>query len=142
MIEDGSLFTYGTLMVPEIISSLLKRPLEGEPVTLLRYRRGLIRHERYPGILPSEKHSVSGVLYRNISSHEFQILNDYEGDLYQLEVVDVSHENRQQQERAFSYVLKMEFSRLLTEVEWSLDHFILHDLDSFLTGYQGFQNKD
>ena len=57
-----NLFTYGTLMIPEIISSLLGRNLTGVGALLKDYRRALILNQTYPGICRQGESQVVSVL--------------------------------------------------------------------------------
>lgn len=133
----NSLFTYGTLMIPQIISMLIRREISGEEAVLSGYRRGLIRNETYPGIIAEPGQKVAGILYRQLSPNDLAILDQYEGDMYVLKPVTVKLNHRK--EHTVTYILHSSFAQLLTNNDWDPEHFRKHDLDRFLREYSGFQ---
>lgn len=136
---ENSLFTYGTLMIPSIISLLIGREISGEEAILSGYRRGIIRHETYPGIIVAPGEKVCGILYRQLSSHDITILDQYEGEMYLLKPVTVKLNHGR--ENTVTYILRSSFEQLLTKTDWDPEHFRKHELDRFLSGYSGFKQK-
>lgn len=132
-----NLFTYGTLMIPEIISSLLGRNLTGMGALLKDYRRALILNQSYPGITRQGESQVEGVIYYQLKPHEMEILDNYEGQMYELNPVQVVLKSGDVQE-ANVYVLKDEFKSLLSDKDWNLEAFLKNDLLHFFKGYEGF----
>ena len=133
-----SLFTYGTLMIPEIISGLIGRSISGRPATLHGYQRSLIIDATYPGIAPQCNQVVPGILYLSLKHQEIEILNDYEGDLYILSAVQVRLIHGSVSE-AKTYILKNEYHHLLTNQDWDLTTFKRQSQATFLRTYQGFK---
>lgn len=132
-----NLFCYGTLMVPEVIASLIGRSIQGTQAVLKGYRRGVIRGQTYPGILPQPEGEVSGILYQTLTEEEVMILDHYEGEMYVLaEVLIMSGAGDQIQAR--TYVLKEAYRALVTETDWDLAAFIRNDLIHFVRDYDGF----
>ncbi|MCB0667123.1 MAG: gamma-glutamylcyclotransferase, partial [Saprospiraceae bacterium] len=121
-----NLFTYGTLMIPEIISSLLGRNLTGVGALLKDYRRALILNQTYPGICRQGESQVEGVIYYQLKSHEIEILDNYEGQMYELNPVQVVLKSGDLEE-AYVYVLKDEFKSLLSDKDWNLEAFLKND---------------
>ena len=134
----NSLFTYGTLMIPQIICMLIRREISGEEAVLSGYRRGLIRNETYPGIIADPGHNVTGILYRQLSPDDLAILDQYEGEMYILKPVTVKLNYRK--EHTVTYILHSSFEQLLTEEDWDSEYFRKYDLDRFLRGYSGFKH--
>lgn len=134
-----NLFCYGTLMIPEVISSLIGRPIQGKQAVLKGFRRGVIRGQTYPGILPHSQGEVGGILYETLTEAEVMILDHYEGEMYSLaEVLIISETGDQTQAR--TYVLKEAYKALVTETDWDLAAFIRNDLIHFVKDYDGFAN--
>jgi len=131
-----SIFTYGTLMIPEIMSGLIGRSLIGQSATLSGYRRSVIINETYPGIAPHSKGVVPGILYHALEHHEIEILNHYEGHLYTLSVVNIKLSDDTILD-AYSYVLRKEYWHLLTEHDWDLETFKRQSQATFLKEYKG-----
>ena len=125
-------------MIPEIVSGLIGRSIEGDSATLQGYSRGLILRESYPGITPQPNSEVSGVLYKDLGSRDIDILNHYEGDLYLLTQVMVILTDGTLSE-AHTYVLRNEYKHLLTGQAWDLETFKHQSQAAFLKDYKGFQ---
>ena len=83
------LFTYGTLMIPEIIQSIIGRSLSGETAWLKDYRRGRLLNASYPGIIKWTGTMVEGILYHDIGFADLDRLSQYEGEQYDLALVKV-----------------------------------------------------
>lgn len=77
------LFVYGTLQLPEKLQSLLGRVPSLEPATLHGYRCGLVARADFPGIVPQADAVVNGQVLAPLSQAELDILDQYEGELYQ-----------------------------------------------------------
>src|SRR5262245_16469921 len=86
--ELTTLFTYGTLMYPEVLEALLLRTLSGTPAVLRDYERRRIEGKPYPGIFPCAGASVPGVMYSELDRLTLELLDRFEGMLYsRVEVV-------------------------------------------------------
>lgn len=77
------LFVYGTLQLPEKLQSLLGRVPSLEPATLHGYRCGLVARADFPGIVPQPDSIVNGQVLAPLDQFELEILDQYEGELYQ-----------------------------------------------------------
>ena len=74
-------FVYGTLLFPEIAQRVANISVEGEPATLLGYRRFEAKtRERgnYPAIVKDESASVDGLVYRDLSDQQIKALDEFE----------------------------------------------------------------
>ena len=132
-----SLFTYGTLMVPEIIQSLLGRQPKAEPAYLNGFERHLVMNANYPGIRPQLNGCVSGLVYFQISQNELDILNAFEGDMYEVLAVTATLISGESIPTC-TYVVKEQFENLLTDKDWSLEKFNSLHKDNFIREYHGF----
>lgn len=133
-----SLFTYGTLMLPEIIQLITGRPCSGEKATLVDFRRGKIRNESYPGITRAPGHRVEGTLYAGLQAEEINKLNSFEGDAYELTRVQVQLRDGRKAD-CLTYILKEKYLFMLTNETWSPQSFIRDHKESFLREYAGWQ---
>ncbi|MBK8501434.1 MAG: gamma-glutamylcyclotransferase [Saprospiraceae bacterium] len=134
---QSSLFTYGTLMVPEIIQALLGRQPQAKPATLDGFRRYLLLDANYPGIKTQVDNRVSGLIYYQLSQNDLDILNDFEGEPYELKPVSatlISGEGVS----TFAYIIKEQFENLLSDQDWSLEEFMALHKDNFIREYHGF----
>lgn len=146
------LFVYGSLQIPRVLERLLRRvPSQISPATLLPdtsksivYRRLPLRHVTYP-VLIRERGTdadayplVDGVVINDLSSEEYAILDAFEGDQYQRDVVSVRlrHSGKTLRD-VWTYVFpessaKRHASVIVRGEEWCLDRFQREHLDAFL----------
>lgn len=127
-----NLFTYGTLMLPEIVSTILGKPVEkGIPAVLHHYQRYPVIGENFPGITDKEDALTEGVLYTEIPTKLLCRLDAYEGDLYQRKRVEVICNGLVKQ--AWCYLIRKEhLSELDYSKEWCIDQFVEQHLMDYL----------
>ena len=79
----GKLFCYGTLQHPDVVQALLgvKRPALA--ARLDGYARSGLQGAIYPGIVPSAGASTSGLVYAQLDRDDLEILDFFEGPLYE-----------------------------------------------------------
>ena len=105
--KSVNLFVYGTLMEREQIEVLLKRKL-GEPAGAVTEGATLVVSDwGYPAMIPSETHTVRGVVWRGLTDQDLTILDRYERcdmkpPLYRREQRKILIEN--QEEDAWMYL--------------------------------------
>ena len=96
-----------------------------------------IHGERYPGITPAKGESVEGVLYFGLSPNAFAKLDSFEGEYYERKEIAV-HCSPQGQIVATAYIIKPQFSQLLTGDLWSFNDFLHGGKKEFEKNYVGF----
>ena len=111
------LFTYGTLMVPEVLEHVIGIELEQNFASLLNYQRYFVRSKVYPGIVIEKNAEVSGILYYGITNPNWEKLDFFEGDDYERIVVEVILENLKKQ-AANMYLFKKSLQSRLTSRIW------------------------
>ncbi|PPQ64595.1 hypothetical protein CVT26_001993 [Gymnopilus dilepis] len=105
MSKARSAFFYGTLMHPKILKAVIKNDgphLKVCPAVLLDYTRHEVKGCDYPGIIPfdrgikiinrelsQEEKSVRGTLVKGLTDKDMAYLDDFEGDEYRREKVQV-----------------------------------------------------
>lgn len=77
------LFTYGTLMNPELMHQLLGVHHQYQQYQVSHYRRTALADRHYPGLIFDQSHTTEGLLYLNLTAQEFEILDRYEGSEYE-----------------------------------------------------------
>jgi len=105
--------------------------------TLQNYRRSRIRGEEYPGIIADAGSEVAGILYLNLPDSALQRLDEFEGEQYTRQELQVITEQGSSC-AAMAYVIKSQHSHLLTGETWSYEHFLAHGKSQFLSTYIGF----
>jgi gamma-glutamylcyclotransferase (GGCT)/AIG2-like uncharacterized protein YtfP len=132
-------FTYGTLMFPEVWRAVVGQPFEsvtGHAAGFAIYR---VRDALFPGIIASgTTDSVRGVLYLDVDDRSVARLDRFEDDFYRRLTIVVDCDDGRQLE-ADAYVVPSQHRAVLTDESWSGDGFLSRgDLDRFLAGFAGF----
>ena len=131
------LFTYGTLMLPEIMEKVAGCRSASVPATLAGYRRTLVRGEVYPGIAEDVRGEVDGVLHLDLPVEAVRRLDVFEGEMYDRRQVVVAEAGGVAR-TAMTYVFRPEFRHLLTDIPRDYQQFLASGRKRFETGYFGF----
>lgn len=76
--KSTNIFTYGSLMYPEVMYRIVEgQDYKTEPALLKGYSRLQVRGAVYPGLTKDESKSVQGVLYFNISEKDVKTLHHF-----------------------------------------------------------------
>jgi len=134
-----NLFTYGTLMVPEIMYHVAGCTLQSVEVSLEGYVRYGVKGEQYPGVTARAASRVDGILYLDVGSEALRRLDIFEGKMYSRQSVRVVRKTDQQELEAMVYVFKPEYESLLTGEEWDLQRFLQNGREVFEQEYAGFE---
>ncbi|MFF4031518.1 gamma-glutamylcyclotransferase family protein [Streptomyces sviceus] len=84
------LFCYGTLQFDAVLEALLGRIPERTPVSAPGYRAAALAARVYPGLVRASDRSAAGVLLTDLSSEEWEILDEFEDLHYELQEVALS----------------------------------------------------
>lgn len=82
-------FTYGSLMYPEVWRRVTGGGHADEPATLLDHARYAIRGASYPGMVACPGAQVEGMLYRDVDAAALAALDAFEGPEYRRGTVQV-----------------------------------------------------
>lgn len=116
-VESQSVFTYGTLMIPETISVISGDLCSGELATLPGYIRYKVRNAPYPVVVTDPEGSVSGYLFRGLSPQGLANLDAYEATIYERVLAAVILENGSKEE-AWVYRLCDKYRSSVIEEPW------------------------
>lgn len=131
------LFTYGTLMDPEIMSHVAGAIFPSRMASLSGYRCRTVTGEVYPAIVPCPEEQVKGVVYFSLSTDAIDRLDRFEGNQYERQMVVVDSGGEQMNVQA--YVLALEYYHLLSSSPWSLEKFQRTGKIIFSRHYTGFK---
>src|SRR3982074_2116547 len=82
-VDPDALFVYGTLLFPEVLQALLDRVPELIPASVAGWRVVALPGRVYPGlVLDSE--TATGFLIIDLATSEWQILDAFEDEQYEL----------------------------------------------------------
>ncbi len=126
----NSVFTYGSLLFPEIMAAVAARSFPSRPALLSGYARYRVYNAPYPGIIACPQTCVTGRLYMQVDASSLKILDHFEGDLYERQTVEVRCDN--QLISAQTYVVAPGQKKYLTAIPWDPDSFKENDYALFL----------
>ncbi|MEQ8288454.1 MAG: gamma-glutamylcyclotransferase family protein [Gammaproteobacteria bacterium] len=125
-----SVFTYGTLQVPTVMTAVTGQSFPYQPALLPGYRRYQIKNRVYPAIVPDESASTPGVLYNDINDEALALLDEFEDVLYDRLQVVVQQEGKPV--NAYAYVIAAKYMDRLASHDWDLSEFERQHLDYYL----------
>jgi gamma-glutamylcyclotransferase (GGCT)/AIG2-like uncharacterized protein YtfP len=79
-----ALFVYGTLMFGEVVEGLIGRSPPAAAAVLPGWRAARLPGRVYPGLVPAHAGQASGRVMSGLRPDEWAVLDDFEGDAYQL----------------------------------------------------------
>lgn len=83
------IFTYGSLMFPEIWQRVVRGDYRSAPATARGYARYALADDTYPGMIASPQATVEGVLYFDVDAQDVAALDAFEGSEYRRDLIDV-----------------------------------------------------
>ncbi len=117
------LFTYGTLMSPDVMRAVAGCERQAEPAGLSGFRRYAVKGADFPAIIASPGAQLIGQLYRNLPPLAWVRLDRFEGDMYARETRSVTLQN--DVELAVEvYVLQPGYRNCLAANDWDFDRFV------------------
>jgi gamma-glutamylcyclotransferase (GGCT)/AIG2-like uncharacterized protein YtfP len=126
-----SLFVYGTLVLPEVMEAVAGRAFPSRPAELPGFARFRLRDRVFPGIAPRPGATTSGLLCDGIGCAALELLDEFEGDLYERLRLQVRLSGGAA-EPAHVYVIRPEHRELLTPEPWDPQHFTERHLSGYL----------
>lgn len=129
------LFTYGSLMFPEVWARVMRAGQASRRATITGYSRRRLPGEVHPALVPDASESVTGVLYSGLTQAELDRLDRFEGDDYPRIPVRALPETGAEVE-AFVYVYA--HPERVSPDPWDPDLFEREGLRRFLADYPGW----
>lgn len=117
-------------MSSEVMQAVTGHRFQGSECILNNYERFCVKDADYPGIKGNQGTSVEGLLYQDIPTEIWALLDDFEGELYQRIEVKITRLNQTEQP-AFTYVIKEQYFHMLTQDPWSFNTFLQHGKKRF-----------
>lgn len=124
-------------MCSDIMASVAGCRLDFTQAALGGFFRAKIHDEEYPGLLPQQESMVSGVLYFDLAAESIDRLDLFEGKMYQRQEVEVISKNNRRI-IAMTYVIKPQYSHLLSDEEWHFSEFLSAGKEKFKKSSCGF----
>jgi len=132
-------FTYGTLMFPEVWQAVVGRQFESVEGTVTGIAIYRIVDAVFPGIVKSgEQDSVAGVVYLDVDDTSLTRLDLFEDDFYERQALWVNCADGQRR-AAEAYVVPPQNLHVLTNEPWRRGDFVASGgLEQFIRRFQGF----
>lgn len=125
------LFCYGTLQIPEVLEAVIGNPLRGIRAVLPGYAAYQVRRAEYPGLVRSPGNMTSGRLYHQVTPMELNVLDRFEGRLYQRQSHVVVKDSGQRIQ-AWVYMVIPGRQKQVTTKPWHLDRFLRTEYHRFM----------
>jgi gamma-glutamylcyclotransferase (GGCT)/AIG2-like uncharacterized protein YtfP len=136
-ISDMNIFSYGTLMIPDVMYAVTTREFRFVDAILRGYSRFTVKGASYPGIIPVTDAVTAGIIYFDVDEPSLARLDIFEGDLYQRTPLQAETQGEKIL-NAETYVIKPEHRDYLSLQKWDVEEFVQNSLEAFLNTYQGF----
>lgn len=133
-------FVYGTLSSPQVVENLLGRAFSAEfpPARLDHHSRHPVKSCVFPATIPNPQKQVDGYLLENLSHKDVELLDWFEGDEYNRQVVQVcvnpsAKDNNDELVDVHAYIWKPHLlEHLSLDQDWSFENFCEENLDWYL----------
>lgn len=135
-----NVFTYGSLMFPEVWTRVTGSQDAGIPATLAGYTARRIRGQSYPALVPDPAPAAltQGILYRNVSPEALRRLDLFEGDFYVRKAVPVTPAAPPETTDAWVYAAAEPAHPDILPDLWDTEQFRQDSLQDFLSSDPGF----
>ncbi|WP_218025283.1 gamma-glutamylcyclotransferase family protein [Nocardia jejuensis] len=120
------LFVYGTLRFPEVLNELIGRTPELEPAQLPGRRAAALPGRVYPGLVIATGAVAQGFLLHGLTSAEWEILDAFEDDEYDLQPVCVHAGERELYAWTYTWLDPVALE------QWSPERFAIENLPDYL----------
>ncbi|MEM8495910.1 MAG: gamma-glutamylcyclotransferase family protein [Planctomycetota bacterium] len=132
-------FTYGTLMVPDVMRAVTGKRFQSRNAALHGFNRLRVRHEVYPAIVAAADASTRGRLYVGVDAANLKRLDDFEGEYYTRQSVTVTDDHGEIRQ-ALAYVIADVHRHRLSEEPWDEAAFVEHHLPEFMKQVRGWMS--
>jgi gamma-glutamylcyclotransferase (GGCT)/AIG2-like uncharacterized protein YtfP len=132
------LFTYGSLVFPEVMTAVTGRTFEHRDAVLRDHRRRMLRGRVYPGIRFAAGEVTEGRVYLDLDTSALASLDDFEGEEYERRTVVVGVGSERLSAEA--YVLGGAHHDLMTAALWDARRFAGSHLRVYVARCRRFRN--
>lgn len=133
-----NLFCYGALMFEPVLSRIVRGNYQSARGTVQGFKRKRVKNETHPCALVSEKESLHGVVYFNVSSSDMKLLDAFEGSEYR-RIGTVCRLVDGKEIEVEIYVWNQS-PDLVSEEDWDVSWFETVGIHQFLSRYKGFKD--
>ena len=135
-----NVYTYGSLMFPEVMEALTERIFKFEDLRLYGFKRFKLKEKKYPGVIENENAFLSGRVWFDLDRQSLEILDAFEDKIYQRRTVSIETGEKGSID-TYLYVVTPDYVNLLEKSDWDFDFFRENYLDQYVEMCKGFRNK-
>lgn len=126
-----ALFAYGTLQIPQVLSSVTGRLFRSLPARLPDYAHYCLKGLSYPGVRYQPGTVTPGLVYLGIDAQALRRIDDFEDEFYCRQTLKVLTASNQEI-AAEVYVVPPAHYDMMTSKRWDLELFKARSLSQFL----------
>jgi gamma-glutamylcyclotransferase (GGCT)/AIG2-like uncharacterized protein YtfP len=132
-------FTYGTLMFPEVWQSVVGRSFETVEGTAAGFEVFRVRDGVFPGIVEGiDSCAVPGVVYLEVDPQSTERLDRFEDEFYERRAISVDCSDGRRL-MAEAYIVPTANRSVLTSEPWGRESFLASGgLEQFISRFAGF----
>ena len=135
-----SVFTYGTLEIPEVMETVTGQSFPSFDATAHGFVRYLLKGKIYPGMTVEPGVSTLGRVYVNMNEQTLTYLDAFEDEVYMRESIEVSMPTGETR-KAFAYLIPLEARGLLSSDYWDKEKFLSNHFPSYLQSCRVFHDR-
>jgi gamma-glutamylcyclotransferase (GGCT)/AIG2-like uncharacterized protein YtfP len=126
-----NVFTYGTLMFPEVMECLTSRQFTCEDAVLANYERRKLLGKSYPGLVQAAGAQVAGKLYFDVDEDSLTILDCFEDEIYDRRHIPIQSLSKGEV-IALTYIIPDHLLSTVSSEAWDLEEFKRKHLSNYL----------
>jgi gamma-glutamylcyclotransferase (GGCT)/AIG2-like uncharacterized protein YtfP len=135
-----ALFAYGTLEIPAVMEAVTGRRFPYAPGILSGFARFRVSGEPYPALVPAPSDCIAGVVYTAVDAASLELLDGFEGDLYERRPVHVrvtagGHIS------AYAYIVSADRVGRISSEPWERARFVADRLSEYLEECRAFRAR-
>jgi gamma-glutamylcyclotransferase (GGCT)/AIG2-like uncharacterized protein YtfP len=132
-------FTYGTLMFPEVWEGVVGRSFASVDGTAQGYAVFRVRDAVFPGMIDSPNSAVQGTVYLDVDHDSLMRLDKFEDHFYDRRAILIEC-NDGLERIAQAYIVPAANTNILTDEPWNRDTFVSSGgLQHFISRFAGFR---
>src|SRR5262249_49618609 len=133
-----NVFSYGTLMFPEVWRSVVGKAFEMVAGTAKGFAVFRVRDAVFPGIIGAANGRVRGIVYLDVDDVSLARLDRFEDNFYDRQSLSIDCDDGQRRD-AEAYVVPFANRNVLTSEPWDGESFIASGgLEHFTSRFAGF----
>jgi len=133
-----SVFTYGTLEVPEVMEAVTGQVFDSAIAIAEGYVRYLLKERIYPGMTSVSGQTTSGRVYFDVSRQALMLLDEFEDEIYVRQLISVRTDEGHRF-NAYAYIIEPKDCAVLSINPWERERFVKDHLASYLAACRHFQ---